>query len=73
MDRSRNEIVLVGTDELATRQSFKMVPGFHLIDRDFVLRRDSSGHQPVHNLYDDLLPTMGELLTNGESREPVGY
>ena len=64
MDRSRNQIVLVGTDELATRQSFNMVPGFHLIDREFVFRSDSSGHQPVDNLYNDLLPAMGRLVTD---------
>ncbi len=66
MDRSRNQIVLVGTDELATRQSFNMVPGFHLIDREFVFRSDSSGHQPVDNLYDDLLPAMGRLVTDAQ-------
>ncbi|MFQ5733582.1 MAG: hypothetical protein ACE5KM_16715 [Planctomycetaceae bacterium] len=61
-DRSKNQIVLVGTADLATNQSYEMVPGFHLIDRNFILRRDSSGHQPVHNLYTDLLPTMGRLV-----------
>ena len=64
MDRSRNQIVLAGTERLATPLSYKMIPGFHLIDRDFVLRRDSSGHQPVHNLYDNLLPAMGRLIAN---------
>lgn len=57
------------SDALATRQSYKMVPGFHLIDRDFVLRRDSSGHHPVHNLYDDLLLTMGRLVSNATAAD----
>jgi len=64
MQRSRNQIVLTGTTALATRESYGMVPGFHLIDRDFVLHRDSSGHRPIHNLYDDLLPTMGRLVVS---------
>jgi len=66
MDRSRNQSVLAGTDRLATQESYKMIPGFHLIDRDFVLRRDSSGHQPVHNLYANLLPAMGKLIANAQ-------
>jgi hypothetical protein len=65
MDRSRNQVVLVGTAELATRQSYEMVPGFHLIDREFRLVRDSSSHRPVHNLYNDLLPTMGRMVKSG--------
>jgi len=66
MKRSRNQVVLVGTSDLATRQSYEMVPGFHLIDREFKLVRDSSGHHPVHNLYTNLLPTAGKLVKNGQ-------
>lgn len=60
MDRSKNRIVLAGSDSLATKQSYNLIPGFHLINRDFVLIRDSSGHHPTHNLYTDLLPAMGK-------------
>ncbi|MEX2186070.1 MAG: hypothetical protein WD875_04715 [Pirellulales bacterium] len=62
MERSKNQIVLVGTKEMATRQSYDMIPGFHLIDRDFKFDRDSAGHNPKHNLYKDLLPRMRELV-----------
>jgi hypothetical protein len=62
MDRGKNRIVLVGTSGLATRQSYDMIPGFHLVDRDFKFDRDSAGHKPRHNLYNDLLPRMRELI-----------
>jgi hypothetical protein len=64
--RHRNRVVLVGTAALASKQTYEMIPGFQLIDRDFVLRRDSSGHQPRHDLYRDLLPTMGRMVTTGK-------
>ena len=62
MDRSQNKIVLAGTPQLATRQSYDMIPGFQLIDRNGKLLRDSTGHQPAHDLYRDLLPTMGRMV-----------
>jgi hypothetical protein len=62
MNRSKNQIVLAGAKEMATRQSYDMIPGFHLVDRDFKLDRDSAGHKPKHNLYKDLLPRMRELV-----------
>jgi hypothetical protein len=62
-DKYKNRVVLVGTDSLATKESYDMIPGFQLVDRGFHLVRDSSGHQPTHNLYTDLLPTMGKMVT----------
>jgi hypothetical protein len=46
-----------------------MIPGFHLIDRDFVLRSDSCGHNPKANLFTDLLPTLRKLKS--EPRQAV--
>jgi hypothetical protein len=68
-DRYRNRVVLVGTSSLATKDSYDMIPGFQLIDRDFTLVRDSCGHQPTHNLYTDLLPTMGKLVTSRNAQK----
>ncbi len=62
MDRAKNQVVLAGTKAMATRQSYDMIPGFQLVDRDFKLDRDSAGHKPKHNLYSDLLPRMRVLL-----------
>ena len=62
MDRNSGEIVLKGEASLLGKASFEMIPGFHLIDRNFVLQYDSSGHHPVDNLFSDLLPAMGQMV-----------
>jgi hypothetical protein len=66
MDRAKNQIVLAGHPAMATKQSFNMIPGFHLIDREFEFDRDASGLSPRHNLYTDLLPRMGTLVNRGK-------
>jgi hypothetical protein len=66
MHRNANLIVLRGDASMVNRTSFKMIPGFHLIDRNFQLVSDSCGHNPKDDLYKDLLPMLGKL-----SREPV--
>ncbi|MBC8354239.1 MAG: hypothetical protein H8E66_19775 [Planctomycetes bacterium] len=62
MRRSRNEVVLVGTQALATKESRDLIPGFHLIDKHFILRSDSTGQEPVDNLYSKLLPQIRKLI-----------
>lgn len=57
----RHGHVLVPKGDLRNRASFALIPGFQLIDRDFVLRYDASGHQPRHG-YDELLGAMGGML-----------
>lgn len=54
--------VLVGEPYLIGPASFRMIPGFQLIDRDFVLRYDAGGHHPVHDLWRELMPAVGGLL-----------
>ncbi|MEO1615244.1 MAG: hypothetical protein AAFV88_05305 [Planctomycetota bacterium] len=61
MNRAENRIVLRGDASMLSRETYDMIPGFHVIDRDFVLRADSCGHQPLENLYTELLPKLGEL------------
>jgi hypothetical protein len=39
-----------------------MIPGFQLIDRDFVLRYDASGHRPRHDLWRELMPAIPRLI-----------
>jgi hypothetical protein len=39
-----------------------MIPGFQLIDADFVLRFDASGHHPKHDLWRELLPAVPSLI-----------
>lgn len=63
---SSNHIVLAGSDELLNSAnydaSYKMVPGFHLVDKNFILRSDASGHHPKRNLYTHLIPKITKLL-----------
>ena len=55
-------IVLVGNASLVGPASYAMVPGFQLVDKDFVLRYDSTGHAPRHNLFTELLPALGRIV-----------
>lgn len=65
-NRAAGEIVLAGRQKLLGQASYNLIPGFQLIDKDFILRSDSTGHQPRHNLYTELLPLVPKLL-NGAS------
>ena len=67
-DRHPNRIVLVGDQRLIGPASYDMIPGFQLIDADFVLRSDSTGHHPRHNLYQELLPLLGDLVREDRNR-----
>ncbi len=62
MERSRDHVVLAGEPWLLGTASYDLIPGFQLIDKDFVLRSDSTGHQPRHNLVTHLLPMVGKLI-----------
>lgn len=62
MDRAKNRVVLAGTPDLLGQASYDMIPGFQLVDRNFILRVDSTGHQPRHDLYRTLLPMVAQLL-----------
>lgn len=56
-----HQFVLRGDPSMVNRTTYNMIPGFHLIDRDFILRSDSCGHQPKANLYTELLPKLKNL------------
>jgi len=62
MERSRGEGVLAGTKEHLGPASFDLIPGFQLVDRNFIVRRDSTGHRPRHDLYSELLPLVPKLF-----------
>ena len=55
-------LVLAGTKELLGDASYNMIPGFHLVDRNFIFQSDSAGHTPRHNLVTHLLPMVPKLL-----------
>lgn len=62
LSRAKNRIVLAGTPSMATKASRDLIPGFQLIDKDFVLRANSTGDEPQDNLYTKLLPLMRKLV-----------
>lgn len=62
IDRSKNHVVLTGTKDLLGPASYEMIPGFHLVDRNFIFQVDSAGHNPRHNLFTHLLPMVPKLL-----------
>ena len=57
-----NEVVVFADSSFQNAGSYNMIPGFQLIDRNFILRSDSSGHNPKNNLYKDLLPLLKRSL-----------
>lgn len=54
--RKHNHFVAVSPHDLRGPESYNLIPGFQLIDRNFVLRIDSTGHHPEHGLYKHLIP-----------------
>jgi hypothetical protein len=63
MDRYRNEVVLVGDARFISPETRRLIPGFHLIDRQGVLRAIHSNDPRHDNLWSSLLPKMGELAS----------
>ncbi len=62
MRRSSNYLVLAAPRAFQGRSTANMIPGFQLVDKDFILRADSTGHAPQHDLYRQLLPMVRQLL-----------
>ncbi|MCO5171833.1 MAG: hypothetical protein M9894_36500 [Planctomycetes bacterium] len=62
LDRADNALVLVGDERYVNPASYALVPGFQVIDRDFVLRYDGSGHHPVDHPYEAALAGIPALL-----------
>lgn len=62
MQRSDNYLVLAAPRAFQGRATSNLIPGFQLVDQDFILRADSTGHSPQHDLYRELLPMVRKLL-----------
>lgn len=62
LDKCKNCVVLVGEDFLLNQASYDMIPGFQLVDKDLILRLDSTGHHPKDSLWKELLPRVQEYL-----------
>jgi len=53
---------IVSGPDLASGETFRMIPGFMLLDMNQVVLFDSTGHHPKHNLYTELLPGVRDLF-----------
>ena len=62
LNEKSNVYILAGDQRYINKASYDMIPGFFLVDKDFILRSDATGHRPKHNLFTHLLPKVAELL-----------
>ncbi|MBT8450626.1 MAG: hypothetical protein KJO40_01545 [Deltaproteobacteria bacterium] len=62
MDRHENRIVLIGDQRFIGAASRRLIPGFHLIDRDGILRAMSSNDPKHDQLHSSLLPKLASLV-----------
>jgi cytosine permease len=60
--RRSNEVVLVGDQRYINQHSYDMIPGMQLIDKNFVLVCDATGHNPRSSLFSELIPSVSKLL-----------
>lgn len=70
LDRSKNQVVLAGNKALLGQASFNLIPGFQLLDKNLIVRSDSTGHHPRHNLYTELLPLVATVLKQPTASSP---
>lgn len=64
MDRSRNRVVLIGDARFISPEARRLIPGFHLIDRNGILRAMSSNDPAHDSLHGSLLPKLASLVGN---------
>ena len=62
IDQRDNHLVLVGDARMLSSKTRAMIPGLQLVDRDFKLRFDSTGRDPKHDLWTELLPGISGVL-----------
>lgn len=56
-----NRIVATTRKDLRGSASYNLIPGFQLLDKNLILRKDSTGHSPRHNL-SELLSLVPQLI-----------
>lgn len=62
LTRENNYIVAVPEKDIRGYDTNQLIPGFQLIDKDFLLRVDSSGANPKHSLQFRLVTLIPTLL-----------
>ncbi|PCJ97280.1 MAG: hypothetical protein COA45_10090 [Zetaproteobacteria bacterium] len=62
LNESANVIVAVPSKDMRSDESQSLIRGFQLLDRNMILRVDSSGIMPKHNLQMTLAPLIPKLI-----------
>jgi hypothetical protein len=65
MDRDKNQVVMIGDQRFISPQTRKLIPGFHLIDQNGILRALSSNDPRHDRLHESLLPKLASLVNEG--------
>ena len=61
-NRYNNEIIVVPKMDSRGKGSFNLIPGFQLLDKNHIVQKDITGHNPRHSLHKELLPFINKLL-----------
>ncbi len=61
-EKGKKQYVSVPTKDLRGDASYNLIPGFQLVDKNLILRSDSTGHHPRHSLWNKLLPMISEVM-----------
>lgn len=62
LTREQNIIVAVARNDIRGKESDTLIGGYQLLDKNMLLRVDSSGPMPKHNLSMTLVPLVPKLL-----------
>jgi hypothetical protein len=62
LQKNKKQYVLVPKKDMRSTASFDLIPGFQLVDKNFILRSDSTGHRPKEDLYQTLLPMVSKII-----------
>ena len=62
LDKHPNYYVFISPINMQSPKTRRMIPGFQLIDRNFILRYDAAGNSSPDSLYQDLLPNFRTLF-----------
>lgn len=62
LEQSGNVIVAVPSKDMRSDETQSLISGFQLIDKNMMLRVDSSGEEPKHNLRMTLAPLVPKLI-----------
>jgi hypothetical protein len=65
MDRDKNRVVLIGDRRFISPESRRLIPGFHLIDQNGILRAMSSNDPRHDSLHGSLLPKLATVVKDG--------